>query len=179
MPFSIKFYGGVLVMMGQHTRSESLFYYFRIPEDHLLRLVDQHIDFRIAPIREVSPQIWSDGSAISIDTIGDGEPSAARILAQGRTCSTSRIRRTGYNRLSLRRVTSLWGGSGRWAWQPSVVLPVAKNVPGSAKNWSAIDHDGSWDDKPRWSPERANPNGRSARRLRCGCGTRQSSVWCG
>lgn len=33
-------------MMGQHTRSESLFYYFRledhIPDDHLLRLVDRH-----------------------------------------------------------------------------------------------------------------------------------------
>lgn len=35
-------------MTGQQTRSESLFYYFRIedhiPEDHLLRLIDQHID---------------------------------------------------------------------------------------------------------------------------------------
>jgi len=43
MSFAITFYGGALVMMGQHTRSESLFYYFRIedhiPEDHLLRLV--------------------------------------------------------------------------------------------------------------------------------------------
>jgi hypothetical protein len=32
-------------MMGQHSRSESLFYYFRIedqvPENHLLRLIDQ------------------------------------------------------------------------------------------------------------------------------------------
>ena len=36
-------------MMGQQARSELLFYYFRIedhiPEDHLLRLVDWHIDF--------------------------------------------------------------------------------------------------------------------------------------
>lgn len=36
-------------MMGQQTGSESLFYYFRIedqiPEDHLLRLIDWHIDF--------------------------------------------------------------------------------------------------------------------------------------
>jgi len=34
--------GGWLLMMGQHPRSESLFYYFRIeeqvPENHLLRL---------------------------------------------------------------------------------------------------------------------------------------------
>ena len=36
-------------MMGHHTRSESLFYYFRledqVPGNHLLRLVDKHIDF--------------------------------------------------------------------------------------------------------------------------------------
>ena len=33
--------GGLLIMMGQHDRSESLFYYFRledqVPETHLLR----------------------------------------------------------------------------------------------------------------------------------------------
>ena len=36
-------------MMGQHDRSEALFYYFRledqIPETHLLRLIDKHISF--------------------------------------------------------------------------------------------------------------------------------------
>ncbi len=36
-------------MMGRHARSESLFYYFRledqVPEDHLLRLIDKHVDF--------------------------------------------------------------------------------------------------------------------------------------
>ncbi len=36
-------------MMGQQPRGESLFYYFRledqIPEDHLLRLLDRHVDF--------------------------------------------------------------------------------------------------------------------------------------
>lgn len=55
MSFSTTFCGGaLLIMMGQQTRSESLFYYFRIedhiPEDHLLRLVDRYIDF--AFIRE-------------------------------------------------------------------------------------------------------------------------------
>jgi hypothetical protein len=39
---SILMVGGVLIMMGQHDRSEALFYYFRledqIPENHLLRL---------------------------------------------------------------------------------------------------------------------------------------------
>jgi transposase len=36
-------------MMGEQSRSESLFYYFRleeqIPEDHPLRMLDRHIDF--------------------------------------------------------------------------------------------------------------------------------------
>ena len=36
-------------MMGQHDRSEALFYYFRledqVPENHLLRLIDNHISF--------------------------------------------------------------------------------------------------------------------------------------
>jgi hypothetical protein len=35
--------GGALLMMGQHSRSEALFYYFRledqVPENHLLRLI--------------------------------------------------------------------------------------------------------------------------------------------
>ncbi len=38
--------GGLLFMMGNHSRSESLFYYFRledqVPENHLLRLIDRH-----------------------------------------------------------------------------------------------------------------------------------------
>src|SRR5207237_1019126 len=41
--------GGLLIMMGQHDRSEALFYYFRledqVPETHLLRLIDKHISF--------------------------------------------------------------------------------------------------------------------------------------
>ena len=36
-------------MMGNHSRSESLFYYFRmedqVPENHLLRLIDRHVNF--------------------------------------------------------------------------------------------------------------------------------------
>ena len=36
--------GGLLIMMGHHSRSEALFYYFRVedqvPENHLLRLID-------------------------------------------------------------------------------------------------------------------------------------------
>ena len=45
----ITIHGGVLIMMGQHERSEALFYYFRledqVPETHLLRLIEKHISF--------------------------------------------------------------------------------------------------------------------------------------
>ncbi len=38
--------GGLLIMMGEHDRSEALFYYFRledqVPETHLLRLIERH-----------------------------------------------------------------------------------------------------------------------------------------
>jgi hypothetical protein len=49
-------------MMGQHSRSESLFYYFRIedqvPENHLLRLIDRHISFDF--VREKLKDSYSD-----------------------------------------------------------------------------------------------------------------------
>jgi hypothetical protein len=45
----ISIVGGLLVMMGQHDRSEALFYYFRqedqVPETHLLRLIEKHVSF--------------------------------------------------------------------------------------------------------------------------------------
>ena len=56
-------------MMGQHTRSESLFYSFRledqVPESHLLRLIDQHIDFGF--VLEQLKQSYSDTGRPSID----------------------------------------------------------------------------------------------------------------
>ena len=56
-------------MMGQHTRSESLFYYFRlddqVPENHLLRLVDNHIDFGF--VREQLKDSYSEAGRPSID----------------------------------------------------------------------------------------------------------------
>jgi len=54
--------GGLLIMMGQHARSETLFYYFTleeyIPENHLLRLIDKHIDFGF--VREQLKDSYSD-----------------------------------------------------------------------------------------------------------------------
>ena len=40
--------GGLLIMMGQHDRSEVLFYFRledHVPETHLLRLIEKHISF--------------------------------------------------------------------------------------------------------------------------------------
>ncbi len=56
-------------MMGQHTRAESLFYYFRledqVSENHLLRLVDKHIDFGF--VRERLKDSYSETGRPSID----------------------------------------------------------------------------------------------------------------
>jgi hypothetical protein len=44
----ISIFGGLLIMMGHHARSEALFYYFRledqVPEHHLLRLISAWTD---------------------------------------------------------------------------------------------------------------------------------------
>ena len=56
-------------MMGQHARSEALFYYFRledqVPENHLLRLIDQHISFEF--VRERLRDSYSETSRPSIE----------------------------------------------------------------------------------------------------------------
>jgi transposase len=69
MLFCIAIVGGLTLMMGQHTRSESLFYYFRlddqVPENHLLRLVDKHIDFGF--VRERLKDSYSETGRPSVD----------------------------------------------------------------------------------------------------------------
>jgi transposase len=56
-------------MMGQHSRSEALFYYFRledqVPENHLLRLIEKHISF--AFVREKLKDSNSETGRPSID----------------------------------------------------------------------------------------------------------------
>ena len=56
-------------MMGQHSRSEALFYYFRledqVPETHLLRLIEKHISF--AFVRERLKASYSETGRPSID----------------------------------------------------------------------------------------------------------------
>src|SRR6202049_229808 len=61
--------GGLLIMMGQHDRSEALFYYFRledqVPENHLLRLIDKHVSFEF--VRKRLRTSYSDTGRPSID----------------------------------------------------------------------------------------------------------------
>src|ERR1700683_639351 len=61
--------GALLIMMGQHDRSEALFYYFRledqVPEGRLLRLIEKHISF--AFVREKLRQSYSETGRPSID----------------------------------------------------------------------------------------------------------------
>src|SRR3974390_156256 len=65
----ISILGGLLIMMGQHARSEPLFYYFRlddyIPESHLLRLIDKHISFEF--VRQQLKDSYSETGRPSID----------------------------------------------------------------------------------------------------------------
>jgi transposase len=61
--------GGLQIMMGQHDRSEALFYYFRledqVPETHRLRLIEKHISF--AFVREPRKDRYSERGRLSID----------------------------------------------------------------------------------------------------------------
>jgi len=56
-------------MMGHHSRSEALFYYFRVedqvPENHLLRLIDKHIRFEF--VHEQLKDSYSETGRPSID----------------------------------------------------------------------------------------------------------------
>ena len=69
MLWLIPILGGLLIMMGQHDRSEALFYYFRledqVPETHLLRLIDQHISFEF--VRQQLKDSYSETGRPSID----------------------------------------------------------------------------------------------------------------
>src|SRR5215470_8154748 len=69
MLFCIPILGGLLIMMGQHSRSEALFYYFRledqVPENHLLRLIDKHVSFSF--VREQLKGSYSETGRPSID----------------------------------------------------------------------------------------------------------------
>src|ERR1700741_4831278 len=65
----ISIFGGLLIMMGHHARSEALFYYFRledqVPENHLLRLIERHVSFDF--VRTALKDSYSETGRPSID----------------------------------------------------------------------------------------------------------------
>jgi transposase len=65
----ISIFAGLLIMMGHHSRSEALFYYFRledqVPETHLLRLIDKHVSFEF--VRRQLKDSYSETGRPSID----------------------------------------------------------------------------------------------------------------
>jgi transposase len=69
MPLFIFTFGGLLLMMGHQSRSEALFYYFRledqVPENHLLRLIDRHVELDF--IRAKLKNSYSDTGRPSVD----------------------------------------------------------------------------------------------------------------
>jgi transposase len=60
----------LLLMMGHHSRSEALFHYFRLedqtPENHLLRLIDRHVNLEFIRAKLKDP--CSDAGRPSIDS---------------------------------------------------------------------------------------------------------------
>jgi hypothetical protein len=59
--------GGLLIMMGQHDRSEALFHYFRledqVPETHLLRLIEKTHQLCLCA-RKAKGQLQRDRAAV-------------------------------------------------------------------------------------------------------------------
>ncbi len=72
-------------MMGQQSRKESLFYYFRledqIPETHLLWLIDRYVDFSskkiVAGDATISPSCSAVGAGAVEESCRTREASAA------------------------------------------------------------------------------------------------------
>jgi hypothetical protein len=82
--------GGLLIMMGRHSRSEALFYYFRledqVPETHLLRLIDTF--FLECLVNRHVCLLYSVDYCLQVGRSGNRAP---RSPAGGRSFSTAEI----------------------------------------------------------------------------------------
>src|SRR5438128_5643223 len=96
----ISILGGLLIMMGQHDRSEALFYYFRledqVPENHLLRLIDKHVSFEF--VRQQLQASYSEMGRPSIDP-----ELLLRILLIGRVAHLCVLCKGGLTRMYAKR----------------------------------------------------------------------------
>ena len=106
-------------MMGQHVRSEALFYYFRlddqVPENHLLRLIEKHISF--AFVRERLKDSYSETGRPSIDPelllriLLMFEEIVARCLKAGLVRGDDLSVDGGCREKAARLLATLWPGS--------------------------------------------------------------------
>src|SRR5215469_3102611 len=107
--------GGLLLMMGHHSRSESLFYYFRIedqvPENHLLRLIDRHVSFQF--VRDELRDSYSDG----------GRPSITRKCCCGSCCWVI-CTASPASGSCWRSCACIWPGAGLLDWALSRRFPI-------------------------------------------------------
>jgi hypothetical protein len=112
--FFTAIFGGLLLMMGRQTRSESLFYYFRledqIPENHLLRLINRHVSFDF--VRE-KRDTYSDTSRLSIDP-----EVLLRILLIGYLHGITSERNL------WRSCACIWRGAGSPGWRFDQEIPT-------------------------------------------------------
>jgi hypothetical protein len=129
-------------MMGQHFRSELLFYYFRIedqvPENHLLRLIDRHIgqswQLRRNPkqtkrvILNRKTQVITEGGRLT---------GSACALAKARKSST---RFSGPARQILNVVNPLPRCDQHWA--PAVRNALHGHGPAPVQHVQADEHEG-------------------------------------
>ena len=129
--FTITF-GGLLLMMGHHSREESLFYYFRledqVPENHLLRLIDRHVNFEF--VRAKLKDSYSDAGRPSID------PELLRMLLVGYlygVCDSyegrERLRDVGYPALPFRYFPKKISGRNHRATVPIRVITPSRFQP--------------------------------------------------
>src|SRR5437667_12798375 len=102
--------GGLLIMMGQHDRSEALFYYLRVedqvPENHLLRLIEKHVSFEF--VRERVRHSYSETGRHSI---------VPELLLRIRTASPA-------NANWWRNCACIWRGAGSPVWASIKRSPI-------------------------------------------------------
>ena len=109
--------GGWLLMMGQHDRSESLFYYFRIEDqvaqNHLLRFIDRYVGFDF--VGEKLRASYSETGRPSIDP-----EVLLRILLLGYLYGITSERKCWKN------WACTWGGAGSPGWGSSRRFPITR-----------------------------------------------------
>jgi len=146
----LPFGGKLRLMMGQHARSESLFYYFRledqVPENHLLRLIDTHIDFSFVREQQLFDKLALAADAIQIADQHNSQQQLPTNMSSSMTYPTESRSRNRSCRFPS-RILELHGTppapaqarTFMWAvavWMPCMSFPTAaRAVSGYRRTW--------------------------------------------